>query len=56
MKHELRKISDIKPYLQNPRAIDDVVDRLEAPLRESRRGQLIIVTIDRATVLSFVDG
>jgi hypothetical protein len=35
MKIELRKISDIKPYSQNPRANDDAVDRLEAPMRES---------------------
>ena len=34
MKIELRKLSDIKPYPQNPRVNDDAVDAVAASIRE----------------------
>jgi DNA modification methylase len=43
MKIELRKLSDIKPYPQNPRVNDDAVDAVAASIREYGFRQPIVV-------------
>ena len=46
MKIELRKLSDIKPYPQNPRVNDDAVGAVAASIREYGFRQPIVVDTD----------
>ena len=51
MKIELRKISDIKPYPQNPRVNDDAVDAVAASIREFGFRQPIVVDTEGVIIV-----
>jgi len=46
MKIELRKLSDVKPYENNPRVNDDAVDAVAASIREFGFRQPIVVDVE----------
>jgi ParB-like chromosome segregation protein Spo0J len=51
MKIELRKLSDIKPYPQNPRVNDDAVDAVAASIREFGVRQPIVVDTEGVIIV-----
>ncbi|HEV2969191.1 MAG TPA: ParB N-terminal domain-containing protein [Pirellulales bacterium] len=51
MKIELRKLSDIKPYPQNPRVNDAAVDAVAASIREFGFQQPIVVDIEGVIIV-----
>jgi hypothetical protein len=51
MKIELRKLSDIKPYPQNPRVNDDAVDAVAASIREYGFRQPIVVDAEGVIIV-----
>ena len=51
MKVELRNISDIKPYPQNPRVNDDAVDAVAASIREFSFHQPLVLDKDSVIVV-----
>ena len=51
MKIELRKLSDIKPYPQNPRVNDDAVDAVAASIREFGFQQPCVLDTDGVIVV-----
>jgi ParB-like chromosome segregation protein Spo0J len=51
MKIELRKVSDIKPYPQNPRVNDDAVDAVAASIREFSVRQPIVVDTEGVIIV-----
>jgi ParB-like chromosome segregation protein Spo0J len=51
MKIELRKISDIKPYPQNPRVNDDAVDAVAASIREFGFKQPLVVDTESVIIV-----
>ncbi len=51
MKVELRNISDIKPYPQNPRVNDDAVDAVAASIREFGWQQPLVLDTDGVIVV-----
>ncbi len=51
MKIELRKLSDIKPYPQNPRVNDDAVDAVAASIREFGFKQPLVVDAEGVIIV-----
>jgi ParB-like nuclease domain len=51
MKIELRKLSDVKPYPQNPRVNDDAVDAVAASIREFNFRQPIVVDTEDVIIV-----